>query len=361
MLFRSGDDQLVPMRRGEGVLVSEGLRTREDRQAFLAANAAGRRGIGFASLMQGGFAGGGILGKAWDSVKGIGRSAKDLAGDALDKVLEGVDFVAEALKDPSSIFKKVYDAVAGSMPGAGDMVSMAKGAGSKLLSGVVEKAQSLIAPTPDASSSAPVGPMPAGASRSLGYARSLASSYGLSMTSFRRPGARTAGSGSVSLHAQGRAMDFSNSSGPTPQMMAFFNAMHPLKPTELLYSPAGGRQWRRSGRMADTSGATKRGHYNHVHVGFAGGGILGGKPFLHDSGGWHNPGELSINQTRKPEAVLTNGQWKTMQSLAEQNLATNGGGDRIFIEHAGLSPEDVVAEIDKQKRQRAALRVSVRT
>ena len=358
--MRDGDDQLVPMRRGEGVLVSEGLRTREDRQAFLAANAAGRRGIGFASLMQGGFAKGGILGKAWDSVKGIGRSAKDLAGDALDKVLEGVDFVAEALKDPSSIFKKVYDAVAGSMPGVGDMVSMAKGAGSKLLSGVVEKAQSLIAPVPDASSSVPVGPMPAGASRSLGYARSVARSFGLSMTSFRRPGARTAGSGSVSLHAQGRAMDFSNSSGPTPQMMAFFNAMHPLKPTELLYSPAGGRQWRRGGRMADTSGATKRGHYNHVHVGFAGGGILG-KPFLHDSGGWHNPGELSINQTRKPEAVLTNGQWKTMQSLAEQNLATGGGGDRIFIEHAGLSPEDVVAEIDKQKRQRAALRVSVRT
>src|SRR5690606_42029811 len=129
--------------------------------ACLPANAAVRRGIGVACLMQGGFAGGGILGKAWDSVKGIGRWGKELAGDALDKVLEGVDFVAEALKDPSSIFKKVYDAVAGSMPGVGDMVSMAKGAGSKLLSGVVEKAQSLIAPVPDASGSVPVGPMPA--------------------------------------------------------------------------------------------------------------------------------------------------------------------------------------------------------
>ena len=60
--MRDGDDQLVPMRRGEGVLVSEGLRTARDRAAFLAANAAGRRGVGFASLMQGGFAGGGILG-----------------------------------------------------------------------------------------------------------------------------------------------------------------------------------------------------------------------------------------------------------------------------------------------------------
>ena len=122
------------------------------------------------------------------------------------------------------------------------------------------------------------------------------------------------------LFRSGRAMDLSNSTGPTPQMMAFFNAMHKFKPTELLYSPAGGRQWRRSGRMADTTGATKRMHYNHVHVGFADGGILG-KPFLHDSGGWHNPGELSINQTRKPEAVLTNAQWK-----AVSDIAVNGQG-----------------------------------
>ena len=152
--------------------------------------------------------------------------------------------------------------------------------------------------------------MPAGASRSLGYARSLASSYGLSMTSFRRPGARTAGSGSLSLHAQGRAMDFSNSSGPTPQMMAFFNAMHPFKPTELLYSPAGARQWRRSGRMADTSGATKRGHYNHVHVGFAEGGIF-------DQGGLMQPGMTGINLTRKPEAVLDPAQTRAYQAHAE--------------------------------------------
>ena len=329
--MRDGDDQLVPMRRGEGVLVSEGLRTAQDRAAFMAANAAGRRGIGFASLMQGGFAKGGILGRAWEGVKGAGRAAKDLAGDALDKVLEGVDFVAEAIKDPKSIFTKVYDAVIGNIPGAGLWIDMAKSTGSKVLNGVIDSVLGAFG----SGGSQDVGPMPAGASRSLGYARSLASSYGLTMTSFRRPGARTAGSGSLSLHAQGRAMDFSNSSGPTPQMMAFFNAMHPLKPTELLYSPAGGRQWRRGGRMADTSGATKRGHYNHVHVGFAGGGILG-KPFLHDSGGWHNPGELSINQTRKPEAVLTNGQWQSISKL----VSDPAGRGQTIVQVQAPSTED---------------------
>ena len=332
--MRDGDDQLVPMRRGEGVLVSEGLRTREDRQAFLAANAAGRRGIGFASLMQGGFAGGGILGSAWDGIKGVGRSAKELAGDALDKVLEGVDFVAEALKDPSSIFKKVYDAAMGAMPGVGDMVSLAKGAGSKLLSGVIEKAQSLIMPVPDAPGGGAAGPAQAGGS--LGKAQALARQYGLTMTSFRRPGARTAGSGSLSLHAQGRAMDFSNSSGPTPQMMAFFNAMFPYRPTELLYTPAGSRNLHRGGGMYANTGATKRIHYNHVHVGFKDGGIVGGKPFLHDSGGWHEPGKLSINQTRKPEAVLTNGQWQTISKLVDDPT----GRGQTIVQVQAPSAED---------------------
>ena len=103
--------------------------------------------------------------------------------------------------------------------------------------------------------------------------------------------------------------------------------------------------------MADTSGATKRGHYNHVHVGFAEGGIFG-KPFLHDRGGWHNPGELSINQTRKPEAVLTNSQWAVMQGLAEQNLLS-GRGDTWNV--YGPDAREVAREVEVRQRRREAL------
>lgn len=309
--MRDGDDQLVPMRRGEGVLVSEALRTARDKAAFLAVNSAGRRGHGFADTI--GFAGGGIFDKAGS-----------IAGDLIDggkKMLKGAwDFIS----DPVGAFKGLVGGLFKKIPGAGFFKDLALGVGRKILDGVVNKVQSVFSPAgnPDA---APVS-VPPGASRSLGYAQKVARGMGLTMTSFRRRGARTAGSGSVSLHALGRAMDFS---GPMRQMMALFNAMHPLHPTELLYSPAGRRQWRRSGRMADTSGITKRMHYNHVHVGFANGGIVpasiigGYKPFLHDKGGWHMPGELSINQTQKPEAVLTAKQWETVERSL--NHATSSG------------------------------------
>lgn len=59
-----GDNRLVPMRDGEGVLVSEGLRDNTSRSMFLAANEHAKRGGSFASFvneMGSGFATGGIL------------------------------------------------------------------------------------------------------------------------------------------------------------------------------------------------------------------------------------------------------------------------------------------------------------
>src|SRR5699024_11096686 len=144
--------------------------------------------------------------------KSAAVKAKDIAGDAPDKVLDGVDYVAEALKDPASIIRKVYNAAVGKIPAVGLMTAAAKGAGSKLLTGIIDEAKDIIASTlemPDLSAVKAGG--------SLAMARTLAASFGLTMTSYKRGGARTAGSGSVSLHALGRAMDFSNSTGPTPQ------------------------------------------------------------------------------------------------------------------------------------------------
>lgn len=56
-----GDDVLTPMRSGEGVLVSEGLRDRRSQQAFLGANEAAKRGTSFADFLGTGYAGGGLV------------------------------------------------------------------------------------------------------------------------------------------------------------------------------------------------------------------------------------------------------------------------------------------------------------
>lgn len=77
-------------------------------------------------------------------------------------------------------------------------------------------------------------------------------------------------------------------------------------------------------------------------------------PFLHDRGGWHNPGELSVNQTRKPEAVLTGSQWQAVSSLAEQNLAA-GGGVVIHGGVHGLDEDEVVRKLKIRERQERAL------
>lgn len=55
-----GDDQLIQARRGEGIMVSEALRSSADRAAFLAVNANGRKGVGFAQQLAG-FAKGGLV------------------------------------------------------------------------------------------------------------------------------------------------------------------------------------------------------------------------------------------------------------------------------------------------------------
>jgi tape measure domain-containing protein len=133
--MRDGDDQLIPMRKGEGVLVSEGLRTAADRQAFLAANAAGRRGIGFASLMAGGFAKGGLIGAAssgWDWLKGK-------AGKAWDWTKNAAETAKSVVSDPMGTLGKLAKGLISKIPGAGGMLDVAKGVGQKILSGAIDK------------------------------------------------------------------------------------------------------------------------------------------------------------------------------------------------------------------------------
>lgn len=99
-----------------------------------------------------------------------------------------------------------------------------------------------------------------GAQGNLGAAARLASASGLQVTSSFRPGDK-------GYHGVGRAMDFSNSTGPTPQMMAFAQKMiaqYGSSLTELIYSPLGFSI--KNGRKVPPIAYGS--HFNHVHVAF---------------------------------------------------------------------------------------------
>ncbi|MDX3124537.1 peptidoglycan DD-metalloendopeptidase family protein [Streptomyces scabiei] len=118
-----GDDQLVPMRRGEGVYVSEVMRDPYERARLHAMNQAAIRGVhpGIARS-QYGFAGGGIIGDIGSGLKNIGSNIADSVTGALGKGADAVrgrfgDLAAKALKPVKAGITKALGTNTSTWPG----------------------------------------------------------------------------------------------------------------------------------------------------------------------------------------------------------------------------------------------------
>ncbi|WP_406224971.1 hypothetical protein [Streptomyces anulatus] len=125
--FRQGDDQLVPMRRGEGVYVSEAMKDPYERARLHAVNSAAMRGQSLSQYQ--GFAKGGIF--DW-----IGKTASkgvDLAKSGVSWLKDGIKASAQA--GLNKVVKPLLDKIAGSKSIYRDMIS---GIPKKMISSILD-------------------------------------------------------------------------------------------------------------------------------------------------------------------------------------------------------------------------------
>ncbi|MEU8671372.1 phage tail tape measure protein [Streptomyces anulatus] len=114
--YRDGDDQLVPLRRGEGIAVSEAMRDPYERKRLLAVNAAAMHGRSLRPFQGEGFARGGIF----DWVKGAASKGVDLAKSGVGWLKDGMK--ASAVAGLNSVVKPLLNKISGSASLYRDMI-----------------------------------------------------------------------------------------------------------------------------------------------------------------------------------------------------------------------------------------------
>ena len=157
----------------------------------------------------------------------------------------------------------------------------------------------------------------------------IAQKYGLQMTSGYRPG-------DPGWHGANRARDFSNGTGPTPQMMQFAQYLastYGSNLKELIYTPLGFsiKNGQRVPPYAQGS------HYNHVHVAYA----LG-----------YNNGRMftSLDAAQSWENSMVPGSVKVASVTGNSSEGFGGGttingGINVTVNGSGIDDADELASI----------------
>jgi hypothetical protein len=156
----------------------------------------------------------------------------------------------------------------------------------------------------------------------------IAQRYGLQMTSGYRPG-------DPGYHGANRARDFSNGTGPTPQMMQFAQFLastYGSSLKELIYTPLGYSI--KNGQKVPPYATA--GHYNHVHVAYATG---YGMPFT------------TAMEAMRFERAMTPGSVKvgSVTGNSAEGFGNGGttinGGINVTVNGSGVNDADELASI----------------
>lgn len=395
--WRQGDDQLVPMRRGEGVAISEAMRVPALRNELLTWNAIGvRGGTGALRRYAGeGFARGGVFGGdtsgvtlpdipslladlvtkgaaafagagTWESALNVVVTPIRRALSAIGtKGLPGIPYMAVgAIRD------RLVDWLDDNGIGGGDFTGLGVGSARGLPSRVLAIARGAVGKYPEVPNGSNTNAITrwyglndqwcamfiswlfaqANASGSLGRARRTAwtgdyYNSGMRRVSSRAPGdVLVYGTRHVNLSLGGRATIGGNESNNVR-----YSSSYPGSP------------------------AIFRPHWAQTQGGYARGGVVGQdmltasmlrrigrqddqqNSLLYDTGGWLQPGlTLVSNQTGKPEPVLTNSQWRQIGEsrttregpLVENHQHFNRGGADDFADAA----DELVFKLRKARR-----------
>ncbi|MGW3491797.1 hypothetical protein [Streptomyces sp. NPDC001054] len=299
--FRQGDDQLVPMRRGEGVYVSEAMRDPYERARLFAVNKAAMHGRSLSPYQggPGGFALGGIF-------DGIG----DVASGAWKKIKKGASWLKDTFGGAVKAgVKKVVNPLINLIPGDGGFPGILKDAARELvdrLIGAGKKGDKEGVAHVNYKAGAGVEqwrPVVLQALREVHQPSSLAGS------TLRRMNQESGGNPTVVNRWD------SNWQAGHPSV----GLMQVIGPTFRSYA---GKYRKKGPFLYGTSVDPLANVYSSMRYALGSYGSLSrayDRPGGYDQGGILGPGQVGVNHLRKPEAVLTPSQWNTMSSAASRD------------------------------------------
>lgn len=327
--WRDGDDQLVPMRKGEGVYVSEAMRDPYERARLHAVNSAAMRGQSLGKF-QGighheGFAKGGIFG--W-----VGKAANTAAGwgsTAWDKVKDGAAWLKEGLADSARAgVKAVVNPLVDQIPGLqGKFGSMVKAIPTKMIDSLLGHAKEADEKGGSGGGGKWAKPVNAAISTPYGKAGPMWSSGYHTGTDFAAPsGAAVKAVANGVIASIGRTGPYGNHirmrhGGGMESLYAHLSSVLATSGSRV----ARGKTIGRVGSTGNSSGP-------HLHLEARKNGALMNPASLFDNGGWLQPGATqTVNKTGRPEPVLTNRQWADISTLAANGSNGLQPGDRIEL------------------------------